>query len=68
MTLEPEVLSNALPELAKDCNLGAIIDINKIPVVDKSMSSLEIWCKRITRKDTSSLLKKKKLEEFKDYL
>ena len=37
-------LSNAIPELAKDCNLGAIIDINKIPIVDKSMSSLEIWC------------------------
>ena len=35
-------LSNAIPELAKDCNLGATIDLNKIPIVDKSMSSLEI--------------------------
>ena len=37
-------LSNAIPELAKDCDLGAVIDLNKIPIVDKSMSSLEIWC------------------------
>ena len=34
-------LSNAIPELAKDCDLGAVIDLNKIPIVDKSMSSLE---------------------------
>jgi phosphoribosylformylglycinamidine synthase len=37
-------LSNALPELAKDCSLGAIIDLSKIPIEDESMSSLEIWC------------------------
>ncbi len=57
-------LSNALPELAKDCNLGAIIDINKIPVVDKSMSSLEIWCNESQERYVMAI-EEEKLEEFK---
>jgi phosphoribosylformylglycinamidine synthase len=31
-------LSNAIPELAKDCNLGVRIDLNLIPVADPSLS------------------------------
>ena len=36
-------LSNAIPELAKDSNLGVFIELSKIPNVDKSMSPMEIW-------------------------
>ena len=36
-------LSNAIPELAKDSDLGVYIDLSKIPNADKSMSPMEIW-------------------------
>ena len=36
-------LSNAIPELAKDSNLGVFIELSKIPNSDKSMSPMEIW-------------------------
>ena len=37
-------LSNAVPEIVNDCQKGAVIEINKIPSADKSLSPLEIWC------------------------
>ncbi|HEX7155997.1 MAG TPA: phosphoribosylformylglycinamidine synthase, partial [Burkholderiaceae bacterium] len=37
-------LSNALPELAAGAGRGARIDLDRIPVEDRSMSPLEIWC------------------------
>ena len=36
-------LSNAIPELAKDSNLGVFIELSKIPNSDKPMSPMEIW-------------------------
>ena len=36
-------LSNAIPELAKDSNLGVYVELDKIPNSDKSMSPMEIW-------------------------
>ena len=36
-------LSNAIPELANDCKLGAFLDLRKIPLADHSLSALEIW-------------------------
>ena len=36
-------LSNAIPELAGDSDLGVYIDLDKIPNSDKSMSPMEIW-------------------------
>ena len=36
-------LSNAIPELAKDSELGVYIELSKIPTADKSMSPMEIW-------------------------
>ncbi len=36
-------LSNAIPELAGDSNLGVDIELSKIPNSDKSMSPMEIW-------------------------
>ena len=57
-------LSNAIPELAKDCNLGAIIDLNKIPIVDQSMSSLEIWCNESQERYVLAV-EESELENFK---
>lgn len=37
-------LSNAFTELVHDNGLGGEFDIRKIPCVDPSMSSMEIWC------------------------
>ena len=37
-------LSNALPELVHDSNLGAIYEIRDVLVADSSMSPMEIWC------------------------
>ena len=36
-------LSNAIPELAKDCELGVRINLKDIPCADLSMSPMEIW-------------------------
>jgi phosphoribosylformylglycinamidine synthase len=37
-------LSNALPELVHDSDLGAVFEIRDVLVGDKSMSPMEIWC------------------------
>ncbi|EJD02923.1 phosphoribosylformylglycinamidin [Fomitiporia mediterranea MF3/22] len=37
-------LSNALPELVHDSNLGAAFEIRDVLVADSSMSPMEIWC------------------------
>lgn len=37
-------LSNALPELVHDSDLGAIFEIRDVLVGDASMSPMEIWC------------------------
>ncbi|EGO00459.1 hypothetical protein SERLA73DRAFT_107568 [Serpula lacrymans var. lacrymans S7.3] len=37
-------LSNALPELVHDSELGAMFEIRDVLVADSSMSPMEIWC------------------------
>ncbi|KAL8680840.1 MAG: hypothetical protein Q9186_003018 [Xanthomendoza sp. 1 TL-2023] len=37
-------LSNALPELVHDCNLGAAFELREIDNADWGMSPLQIWC------------------------
>jgi phosphoribosylformylglycinamidine synthase len=37
-------LSNALPELVHDADLGAIFDLRAVPNADPGMSPMEIWC------------------------
>ncbi|KAJ1536243.1 hypothetical protein HK096_000127 [Nowakowskiella sp. JEL0078] len=37
-------LSNALPELVHDANLGATFQLREIPCDDPRMSPMEIWC------------------------
>jgi phosphoribosylformylglycinamidine synthase len=37
-------LSNGLPELVHDSNLGAVVDLRDIPNDEPGMSPMEIWC------------------------
>ncbi|MXY57555.1 MAG: phosphoribosylformylglycinamidine synthase [Gammaproteobacteria bacterium] len=37
-------LSNALPELVNDANVGGRFDIRAVPNADPAMSPMEIWC------------------------
>ncbi|KZV67161.1 phosphoribosylformylglycinamidine synthase [Peniophora sp. CONT] len=37
-------LSNALPELVHDSDLGATFEIRDVPVADGALSPMEIWC------------------------
>ena len=37
-------LSNALPELVHDSNLGATFELREVDNADKSMTPLQIWC------------------------
>ncbi|KAI8902521.1 CobB/CobQ-like glutamine amidotransferase domain-containing protein [Globomyces pollinis-pini] len=37
-------ISNALPELVNDADLGAIFNLRDVPCSDPSMSPMEIWC------------------------
>jgi len=37
-------LSNAIPELLHDSGVGGIVDLDKVPSDDPSLSPLELWC------------------------
>ncbi|RMH12485.1 MAG: phosphoribosylformylglycinamidine synthase [Gammaproteobacteria bacterium] len=37
-------LSNAIPEIVHDCDMGVIVDIEKIPRADSSLSPMQLWC------------------------
>lgn len=37
-------LSNAIPELLHDSNVGGVIDLGKIPSDDPSLSPMQLWC------------------------
>lgn len=37
-------LSNALPELVDDWEMGAFLDLANVPIADQSMSAFQIWC------------------------
>ena len=37
-------LSNAIPELLHDSDVGGVIDLAKVPTDDPSLSPLELWC------------------------
>ncbi|MFT3763171.1 MAG: phosphoribosylformylglycinamidine synthase [Pseudoxanthomonas sp.] len=37
-------LSNAIPELLHDSGVGGVIDLDKVPSDDPSLSPLELWC------------------------
>ena len=37
-------LSNAIPELLHDSNVGGVIDLAKVPTDDPSLSPMQLWC------------------------
>src|SRR5690606_37014724 len=37
-------LSNAIPELLHDSNVGGVIDLDKVPSDDPSLSPMQLWC------------------------
>ncbi|NLC61637.1 MAG: phosphoribosylformylglycinamidine synthase [Gammaproteobacteria bacterium] len=37
-------LSNAIPELLHDCGVGGVIDLDKVPSDDPSLSPMQLWC------------------------
>ena len=37
-------LSNAIPELLHDSNVGGVIDLAKVPADDPSLSPMQLWC------------------------
>ncbi|MGO1893325.1 MAG: phosphoribosylformylglycinamidine synthase, partial [Luteimonas sp.] len=37
-------LSNAIPELLHDCGVGGVIDLDKVPRDDPSLSPMQLWC------------------------
>ena len=37
-------LSNAIPELLHDSGMGGVIDLDKVPTDDPSLSPMQLWC------------------------
>ncbi|MGJ4804958.1 phosphoribosylformylglycinamidine synthase [Luteimonas sp. SDU82] len=37
-------LSNAIPELLHDSNVGGVIDLDRVPSDDPSLSPMQLWC------------------------
>ena len=37
-------LSNAIPELLHDSDVGGVIDLARVPSVDPSLSPMQLWC------------------------
>ena len=67
MMLVLEDLSNAIPELAKDSNLGVYIELDKIPNSDKSMSPMEIWSNESQERYVMAIHPKNK-KDFEEYM
>ncbi|PSS06544.1 hypothetical protein PHLCEN_2v3674 [Hermanssonia centrifuga] len=57
-------LSNALPELVHDSDLGAIFEIRDVLVADTSMSPMEIWCNESQERYVLAI-SPERAEEFK---
>lgn len=58
-------LSNALPELVNDSNLGAIFQLRKIPNDEPGMSPMAIWCNESQERYVLGI-DKAQLENFKN--
>ena len=52
-------ISNAIPELAKDTNLGVNISLDKVNCADDTMSPMEIWCNESQERYVFSIPKQK---------
>ncbi|KAI0088080.1 phosphoribosylformylglycinamidin [Irpex rosettiformis] len=58
-------LSNALPELVHDSDLGAVFEIRDVLVADHSMSPMEIWCNESQERYVLAISPEKE-QEFKE--
>ena len=58
-------LSNAVPEIVNESNMGADIYLEKIPLGQEGMSPLEIWCNE-SQERYVLVLSKSKYEAFKN--
>ena len=52
-------ICNAIPELAKDCNLGVKISLANIDCHDATMSPMEMWCNESQERYVFTISKKK---------
>lgn len=59
-------LSNAIPELINDSSCGAILELEKIPTDDYTMSPLEIWCNEAQERYVL-VIAQSDLERFNQY-
>lgn len=56
-------LSNAIPEIVNESHMGAKIYSSKIPIAEKNMAPLEIWCNE-SQERYVIIINKKNLEMF----
>ncbi|MED5274545.1 MAG: phosphoribosylformylglycinamidine synthase, partial [Pseudomonadota bacterium] len=58
-------LSNAVPEIVNESDMGAEIDLSKIPLGEISLSPLQIWCNE-SQERYIIVIQKKSLEFFQN--
>src|SRR5690606_24344178 len=56
-------LSNAIPELLHDCGVGGVIDLDKVPSDDPSLSPMQLWCNESQERYVLGI-PQERLEEF----
>ncbi|AOH35275.1 phosphoribosylformylglycinamidine synthase [Luteimonas sp. JM171] len=56
-------LSNAIPELLHDCGVGGVIDLDKVPSDDPSLSPMQLWCNESQERYVLGI-RPERLEEF----
>ena len=59
-------LSNAMPELADLSGHGARLSLDKVPVEEKGMSPLEVWCNE-SQERYALAIAPESLEKFDDF-
>ncbi|KAL0076413.1 phosphoribosylformylglycinamidine synthase [Phycomyces blakesleeanus] len=59
-------ISNALPEIVHDSDLGAEIDLRKVPCDDASLSPMEIWCNESQERYVAAI-SPEKIKVFEDF-
>lgn len=57
-------LSNAIPELLHDSNVGGIIDLDRVPSDDPSLSPMQLWCNESQERYVLGI-PQDRVEEFK---
>ena len=56
-------LSNAIPELLHDCGVGGVIDLDRVPSDDPSLSPMQLWCNESQERYVLGIAPER-LEEF----